>query len=285
MWLAFNAPHAPFHLPPVALHDFDYLAGEEVPSYLASAEELLPWFQASAQAMDSELGRLLQWLDEHGQGDVDVIFLGDNGTPPEVVQAPLDRTRGKGTVFQGGVQVPLCIRGPSVAQPGRVEPRPVATVDILSTVLDLAGVPADELPGADEVYSQSLGPVLRDPEAELPRDWTFVEGYAELSRYGSTHALVQDGLKLVRYEDYDEVELYDLASDPLERVDLLGQPTFDERRDAELEAASDDKGRPGNDHDDDDDDDDHDDHDDDPEWAEATADLSSLLDALLGSGR
>jgi hypothetical protein len=34
------------------------------------------------------------------------VFLGDNATASQVVQAPFDRQRSKGTVYQGGVKVP-----------------------------------------------------------------------------------------------------------------------------------------------------------------------------------
>src|SRR5262249_55135930 len=91
-----------------------------------------------------------------------IIFLGDNGTPSEVAETPVDSKRAKGTVYQGGVHVPLVIcdgrylakrplpipgnRPPalqlgSVSQPGRSVVSPVHVVDLYRTIIEiLSGV-------------------------------------------------------------------------------------------------------------------------------------------------
>lgn len=60
-----------------------------------------------------------------------VIYFGDHGA-----QFP----RGKGTVYEGGLRVPLIIRWPGHAQPGLVRNELVSTVDLLPTILSAVGV-------------------------------------------------------------------------------------------------------------------------------------------------
>ncbi len=121
VWLAFNAPHAPFHAPPADLHDQDLPSGAGPDTSATDPELLRPYYLAAAQAMDTELGCLLRWMEANGHGDTDILFIADNGAPPELYEATMDPKRGKGTLFEAGVHVPFCVSGPSVAEAGRVE--------------------------------------------------------------------------------------------------------------------------------------------------------------------
>jgi arylsulfatase A-like enzyme len=221
VWVAFNAPHAPFHLPPADLHDYDHLDPDGPAAGETDPDRVRPYYLAASQAMDTELGRLVAWLRANGQGDTDILFVADNGAPPEVSESPLDPQRAKGTVFEGGVHVPFCVAGPSVGLPGRVESRPVSTVDLLATVLDLEGAPAPETLSDVTFDGQSLAPILRDPDAVLARDWAYTEVAGEYSRYGAARAVVRGGDKLIEFTDADDAALYDLTLDPFESDDRL----------------------------------------------------------------
>ena len=229
VWLAFNAPHAPFHAPPSELHDYNLRDGSAPPTGPLDPDVVLPYYLAASQAMDTELGRLLQWMRDNGQGDTDILFIADNGSPLEVIESPMDPARGKSTVFEGGIHVPFCVSGPSVAQGGRVDDRPVGAVDILATVLDLQGAPAPEELNDAVFDGQSIAPILRDPQAQLGRDWAFSEGPASpgYSPYGAARALTQGGDKLIRFTDLGEESLYDLTSDPFEFADRLADAESD----------------------------------------------------------
>ena len=74
IWLAFAAAHTPFHKPPNALHTRDALPVNGGKAYRR------PYYEAMIEAMDTEIGRLLQDVD---LTTTTVIFLGDNGTPGE----------------------------------------------------------------------------------------------------------------------------------------------------------------------------------------------------------
>jgi arylsulfatase A-like enzyme len=172
LWVAFNAAHEPLHVPPPELHDRDVTE--------SSPDGDL--HDAVAQAMDTELDRLLAGIDDER---LTVVVVGDNGTPdfvadPEVVTP----SEGKGTIHEGGVRVPLLIRTPDVADPGRHSDALVHVVDLFPTLLQAAGVPLQQDPGGLSVASPlgptaldglSLLPILEDASARLGRDILYTE--------------------------------------------------------------------------------------------------------------
>jgi hypothetical protein len=106
--------------------------------------------------LDHHMGRLLQALEDLGLSENTlVIFLSDNG--PAVINNYLDekdrRTRyvngfrgHKGNIWENGIKSPLFVRWSGQYQPRKVEHLTDVT-DIFPTLLDLAGVPAGEIPG------------------------------------------------------------------------------------------------------------------------------------------
>ena len=81
VWVAFNAPHTPFHLPPLDLHGRVSLSAAQT----AIDSDPLSYYLASLEAMDTEIARLLASLPEQTRGNTVVIYIGDNGTPRQVV--------------------------------------------------------------------------------------------------------------------------------------------------------------------------------------------------------
>jgi arylsulfatase B len=218
LWLGLMAPHAPFQLPPNDLHDYDHL-----PNTAADiAANPVPYFKAMVQAMDTELGRLFAQvsLDE-----TNIIFLGDNGTDRAVVRPPFDSTRAKGTLYEGGLRVPLLVAGPDVAQPNRVSPALVNASDIYATALELSGVDVTAtLPAGVTLDSVSLVPVLKNAPGPR-RTWAFAEQFSPSG--ANVPPIFQMG-KAIRSPRYKLIQLdngtrafYDLISDPYEKNDLL----------------------------------------------------------------
>jgi arylsulfatase A-like enzyme len=232
-YVAFYAPHDPFHAPPAHLHHQD-LAGRD------PATEPLPFYKAMVEAMDHELGRLLDAVDPT-LARTDVIFVGDNGTPAEVVVPPLRPDRAKASPYEGGVRVPLIVAGPSVAAGGRECASLVAAVDLFPTVLELAGVdPTQRFRRIDGV---SLGPLLRDPAAPSPRASLYTELFAGADPWRDGFVAARDPrFKLIRRYASDgslQEEAFDLETDPHEERDLLVAPLEPLARDriSELAAA------------------------------------------------
>jgi arylsulfatase A-like enzyme len=212
--LCFHAPHSPFHAPPAGLHRQD-LAGRD------PAKDPVPFYKAMVEALDHELGRLLQGLGP-SLADTNVIFVGDNGAPEQTAPPWVGGTRAKGSLYEDGCRVPCIVSGPAVAGRGRTCAAPIHVVDLFPTVLELCGVdPAAAFPDV-ALDGVSLLPLLRsEPGWSRPPVYVEIEG----TTYGMGCALLRDDYKLIRFYDHRFVPaheaLYDLAVDSHEAVDLL----------------------------------------------------------------
>ena len=213
LWVAFNAPHTPLGEPPAKL-----LSSETV----AALDDAEPhtYFSAMIEAMDSEIGRLLGAIGQEELKNTYIIFLGDNGTSANVVTAPFERGRAKGTLYQGGVNVPLMIMGPGVAG-GTTSAALANSVDLYATILDLAGTADDPKLDAETLDSTSLAPVLADHTASV-RDFAYADVYGpQQNQIVNKRAIRNERYKLMLDLQNDTEELYDLSVDPYEHRDLL----------------------------------------------------------------
>lgn len=217
LWLAFNAPHAPFHLPPANLHKYSNLSGTNQDIM----QNPKSYFKAALQAMDTELGRLIDSLRVMNRLDsTDFIFIGDNGNEIRTVQI-VDSDRAKGTVYQYGVHVPFIISGPSVIEPNRTSDALVNTVDIFATVLELFGMSnwSLQIQPNKPVDSKSILPILKNTNTEI-RPWSFCEIFRLMPDSRDGKAMRNFDYKLFRFDDGRQ-EFYHLKNDPEEHVDLL----------------------------------------------------------------
>jgi len=217
LWLAFNAPHEPLHLPPLNLHTYKNLIGT-----LADVNtQPKQYFKAMIQAMDHEIGRLFDTLKVMNKFDsTDIIFIGDNGNTPRTAQIS-DLTKAKGTVYQYGVHVPMIIAGPSVINKGRVSNALVNTVDIFSTIVENFGYKnwQSEIPTNKPVDSKSLLPILSN-SADSIRPWVFSEIFKLVTDSADGKGMRNRDYKLIRF-DYGVEEFYRLSDDPTESKNLL----------------------------------------------------------------
>lgn len=223
LYVAFNAPHTPLNLPPAEL-----LAGP-LPGEGAATHER---YDAVLEALDTEIGRLLDGIPSAVLGRTTVIVAGDNGTSDHGVPPDWDLGRNKHTPYEGGVRVPLVVSGPHVTSPGSVSGALVHVSDVLPTVADLAGVPLggpdggvlDLADGPVPLDGRSLLPFLADPDAP-GRTWVYAEAHTNGAgpTYGTdrralrdlTHKLVhrQASVELYRLEGPDEIDVTDLLAD------------------------------------------------------------------------
>lgn len=217
LWLGFNAPHTPFHKPPDALHTVPGLTGTQ--QHINQNPKL--YFKAMTEAMDTETGRLLQWLSQTGRLDsTNIIFIGDNGNLKRVSQIA-DTSRGKGTLYEYGVKVPFVVSGPAVVAPGRATDALVSTHDLFATILEMAGLSQwpDFVPPGKPVDSQSFMPVLKNQSAGV-RSWCFTEQFGPAPDPDDGKSIRNAAYKLLDFDDGRQ-EFYHLADDPLEQTDLL----------------------------------------------------------------
>ncbi len=160
---------------------------------------------------DSQIGRLLGWLGDHGLAeDTVVVVVGDHG---EALGSHGETEHGY-FVYDYAVHVPFVIRLPESDVRGSRVQQQVRTIDILPTVLDLVGV---EPPA--QVQGESLVPSMVDPHHTGPR-YAYSESMAPSLQYGWS------ALYSVRTSDHKFIEaprseLYDLGLDPGESRNVL----------------------------------------------------------------
>jgi arylsulfatase A-like enzyme len=146
-----------------------------------------------------------------------------------MAQAPFDRQRAKGTVYQGGVNVPLIVKGPDMAN-ASVTGALANSVDLFATMLDLSGACIDSVPDNVTLDTISLAPVLRNPELSV-REFAFADAFGP-TRTGirNLQAIRDDQYKIVIDLQLDQTEFFDLANDPYEHDNLLdGDMTADQQ--------------------------------------------------------
>lgn len=118
-------------------------------------EQVANYYNCLAR-LDEGVSLLLEELDKaNATKNTLVIYIGDHGA-----QFP----RGKGTVYEGGLRVPLIIRWPGRVPAGIVRQELVSTIDLLPTVLSAAGVsPSSSLPGRplQPLFSKEATPEWR----------------------------------------------------------------------------------------------------------------------------
>jgi arylsulfatase A-like enzyme len=213
LWVAFHAAHYPMHAPPRALLRTPLAAG-------ATEADL---YRAMIEALDTELGRLLDGLGPEVLARTLVVVVGDNGSAPAAVEPPFDRQLAKGTLARGGTQVPLLVAGPGVAE-GATSSALVSTQDVLATVVEWLGVRGGVPPS-----STSFLDVLRDPSSPGRREVAYAERFAPNGppeTWTFHEAVARDARHKLLVRNGAEIGLFDLVGDPMETRNLFrGEPT------------------------------------------------------------
>ncbi len=225
MWMAFNAPRPPYHVPPEGLHSDTELG----PSGDCPPGKNRACYVAALEALDTEVGRLLAHLEAQGELDNTLIFfIGDNGTENAVAVSPVIPVKAKGTLFEGGIRIPFVVSGPGVAQ--GVNTGITDATDLLPTLMDYWGLPTPE--GAQGV---SLLETLADPSVASGKESVFT-GYLEDPAQGTDGwTLANQDYKLLHLENGAEL-LFKISEDPWESQNLL--PTEDAEVQAVYEALN-----------------------------------------------
>jgi arylsulfatase A-like enzyme len=175
--------------------------------------------------IDDEVGRILDSLEAEGLADdTIVIFTSDHGEMLGDHQLML-----KGPMmYDCSVRVPLLIRYPGRIAEGTVIDDLVQWIDLSATILDAAGAPA--LP---EAQGSSLLPRATGRTETPIRDWAISEYrnsghpydppvHTTMLRHGVHKLVVHHGGPATNRSR--QGELYDLAADPDELINLYDDP-------------------------------------------------------------
>jgi arylsulfatase A-like enzyme len=166
LWVALNAAHGPVHEVPAGLPSANCApqATIQAPCVHDGIPQDASRMRCVLSALDGQLARLFCELDF---GTTTVIFTSDNGTGDLAVAPPFDAAHAKGSVYQGGVQVPLLVRSPELAPQlvGTTSEALISLADVFDTVRQLAGAPS----ASDAEDSLSFLPILRGERTHVRR--------------------------------------------------------------------------------------------------------------------
>jgi arylsulfatase A-like enzyme len=187
-------------------------------------------YAAMIQTMDTNVGRLIDYLKESGKfKNTFIIFTSDNGGVYGIThQWPL--RAGKGSFYEGGVRIPMIVIWPGKVAPGTSTNQPVINMDFFPTLLDVAGISKK-----DKMFDgNSILPIFENKiRPTEPFFWDFPIYLEALKKYPSTESRdlcfrtrpgssvrVGPWVLLQYYED-NYLELYNLDIDLGERKNLV----------------------------------------------------------------
>lgn len=186
LYTHFIEPHAPYDRAGTEGTDFERYLGE-------------------VARVDAELGRLRRFLVERGlAGRTTLIVSADHGE----AFGEHKLNNHANSVFEELLRVPLFVRIPGVLP--RAVKTPVTLMDMGPTLLDMFGLPAPAT-----FMGESLAPALRGEELVLTRPIVADSGRLVQAM------LFPDGRKAIRDKQLRTYQLYDLTTDPGERLNLI----------------------------------------------------------------
>ena len=223
LYLAHHAPHTPIE---AKKPDVDYFSKKLQPSL----HHQNPAYAAMVKSLDESVGRVLARLEQRGLSRRTlVIFTSDNGgfinKPRGQNLAVTDNfplRSGKGSLYEGGLRVPLIVKWPGITSSNSVCSEPVVLTDLFHPLMTVAKLPPGDNAPADGVDLSSL---LKNPGANLQRDALFFH-YPHYYQTTTPVSAVRAGpWKLLEYHEDRRVELFNLKEDPGEKTDLAkGMP-------------------------------------------------------------
>jgi arylsulfatase A-like enzyme len=202
--LHFNAPHWPWEAPG-DLAESERLLGGRLRHFDGGTQLT---YARMVQAMDRQIGRVLQALDANGLADdTIVVFTSDNGGERFSDTWPF--TGIKTELLEGGLRVPCLVCWPARIKAGGVNDQVMITMDWFPTLLDAAGVNPD--PGLPP-DGMSLLPTLTGQADAVTRTlfWRY--------RSNAQRAMRAGDFKYLKIRD--NTFLFNVVEDPRERANL-----------------------------------------------------------------
>ncbi len=214
----------------------DHLAKEGSSGSVGDTESerrvLLSGYFAAITAMDTNIGRIIDWLEDHKlRENTLIVFTADNG-----MSMGHHGIWGKGNgtyppnMFDTAVKVPTLISRPGHVPQGVVNTDLLSHYDLMPTILDYAGLASAGVATVDDVGvpgeessglpGRSFVPVLNGEQMGANRPVVVFD------EYGPTRMIRSVSLKYVhRYPDGPN-ELYALETDPDETTNEIDNPAY-----------------------------------------------------------
>ena len=170
-------------------------------------------YAAMVEALDASVGQVLDYLDRERLADNTlVLFFSDNGGVSGFTDnRPLRGS--KGTLYEGGVRVPLLARWPGRVPAGKTSDARVCSVDFLPTFAALAGAAAPQGVDGVDITAALEG---RPSPAREALYWHYPHYHVEKP----SGAILKGDWKLIEWFETGKTELFHLTADPDEANDL-----------------------------------------------------------------
>ena len=179
-------------------------------------------YAGMVKSLDENIGHLITALEETGKlNNTLIIFLSDNGgyigkDGGAVVTNNFPLKSGKGSLYEGGIKIPMIVRFPK--QSGKSIKTPVLSTDIYPTIAEFLNV--DLATKGIQTDGKSFLPIIKTGIDTLEREnmfWHFPHYYTTTT---PVSAIRKGDWKLIEYFEDNSFELYKLDNDPGELKNL-----------------------------------------------------------------
>lgn len=185
-------------------------------------EESVKRYYALIHGIDIQIGRMLDRIGEMGQLDnTVVIFTGDNG-----FFLGERGWAGKWYMHEESIRTPMIVRDPRlVHRAGTRRTEMTLNIDVCPTILEAAGLSVPE-----SMNGRSLMPLARGESVQWRREW-FYEHLFEHPRVPKSEGVHTGDWKYFVFPESEppHEEMYHLAVDPQETINLAGTPDHVDR--------------------------------------------------------
>lgn len=239
LYLPFIEPHVAMHPPKASLSRFpaewDTEPYRGQSSYLPHPRPRAA-YAAMISDLDSYVGRILDSLEKHGLVDSTlVVFTSDNGTThegpkgtrfhiggadPEFFNSTAGLKGYKGSVYEGGLRVPMIVRLPGKIPAGKTNSSACYFADWFPTLCDAAGIEKPSGLDGNSMWKSMLG--MGGIENRKPMIWVFPEYTGQVAVRIGKWKVLRRGLQTKQPGPW---EVYDIDTDPMESKDLAAFQT------------------------------------------------------------
>lgn len=211
LYLAHHAPHTPIEAKKELVEHYRK-------KIAAGMNHQNAVYAAMVHSLDESVGRIMRHVERKGLAERTVfVFTSDNGGyinpfdgKPVTNNTPL--RSGKGSLYEGGIRVPLVIRWPGKTKAGGVCEEPVVSTDLFSTLAQTGA--GDGMP---------LTGLLDGSRKRLDREALYFHYPHYYATTTPVSAIRTREFKLLHYYEDNRDELYDLSRDGSEKTDLAGR--------------------------------------------------------------
>ena len=209
LYLSYNAPHGPLQSPKKYMDRF--------PNITAKKRKI---YAGMVSCLDDGVGEVLEALRKNNiEENTIVVFLSDNGGPEHSNGSNNGNLReGKSSVYEGGIRVPFAIQWKGKLPAGKTYGKPISSLDIAATIVELAKAPQNEGRPLD---GENLIPFLKGEKKDArPHAFIPMRKYDQ-RRYAIRHGVYK--LVIINKNDEEKVELYNVYKDIGEKKDIAAE--------------------------------------------------------------